>query len=150
MPDAPVQVLEVRAFGGGGQVTITAAVSAAANGAIFTALSEQLDRRRAAPLANLDAVLAMRDQIALAERFEPLSAAGVHGVVSFSETDLRSCLLELTDYAERVDGDHFQPAELRERLQVIAEIVPVLWDANASAAAAGAASADAALPAAGL
>ena len=35
-----------------------------------------------------------------------------------------------------LDGEHFQPAELRERLEVIAQITPVLWDANATAAAA--------------
>jgi hypothetical protein len=32
-----------------------------------------------------------------------------------------------------MDVDGFQPPELRERLQVIAEITPVLWDANAAA-----------------
>jgi hypothetical protein len=55
----------------------------------------------------------------------------------FTESELRACLLNLTAYAERVDGEHFQPVELRERLEVIAQITPVLWDANASAAAAG-------------
>jgi hypothetical protein len=55
--------------------------------------------------------------------------------VRFPASDLRACLLELTQYSERVDGEHFQPVELRERLQVIAQLAPVLWDAHASAAA---------------
>jgi hypothetical protein len=136
MQESAIQILEVRAGYAERSVTITAAVSAEGSDAVFAALSEQLDRRRAEPTLAVEEVLALREQAALLERFEPLARAGASGVVSLSDSDLRSCLLELSDYAARVDGDHFQPLELRERIAVIAEITAVLWDANAHAAAA--------------
>jgi hypothetical protein len=141
MHDAPVQILEVRADGGQRPVMITAAVTADASRAICVALSEQLDRRRAAPTASVDDVLALREQTALVERFAPLATAGAHAVVQFTDSELRACLLDLTGYADRVDGEHFQPVELRERLRVTAQITTVLWEANATASAAAAAAA---------
>ncbi len=134
MPETPVQMLEVRASDGAGPVTITLAVSGDASQAMLTALSEQLDRRRRLDTDTVDDVLALREQTALVERFAPLAAADAHGVVSLTDSELRGCLLELTAYADRVDGEHFQPSELRERLAVLAEITPTLWDANAAAA----------------
>jgi hypothetical protein len=139
MHDDPLQILEVRADQGQRPVTITAAVTADASRAIFVALSEQLDRRRAAPTASVSDVLALREQTALVERFAPLATAGAHAVVQFTDSELRACLLDLTGYTDRVDGDHFQPVELRERLRVTAQITPVMWEANATAAAAAAA-----------
>ncbi len=135
MQQTPVQILEVRA-GAERVVTITLAVGEQASRAIFMALSEQLDRRRRTKMETMDEVVALREQAALVERFAPLAEAAAHAVVNFSEAELRTCLLDLMDYADRVDGEHFQPAVLRERLHVIEEITPVLWDANAAAAAA--------------
>jgi hypothetical protein len=132
----PIQILEVRADEPGLSVTITMAITADASRAIFVALSEQLDRHRRQPIENVEDVVVLREQQSLVERFAPLATAGAHAIVRFTESELRACLLDLTDYVERVDGEHFQPGELRERLQVIAEIAPVLWDANAAAAAA--------------
>jgi hypothetical protein len=137
MQETPVQILEVRADEQDRSVSITAAVTADASQAIFVALSEELDRHRRQPTESVDDLLALRDQQSLVERFEPLASAAAHAIVRFSESELRACLLDLAAYAQRVDGEHFQPVELRERLQVIAQITPVLWDANASAAAAG-------------
>jgi len=134
MAETPVQILEVRAGEGDRQVTITGAVTADGSRAIFIALSEQLDRRRREPTASVEDVLALREQTALVERFEPIASAGAHAIVRLTEADLRACLLALTDYADRVDGEHFQPVDLRDRLQVIAQIIPVLWEANATAA----------------
>jgi hypothetical protein len=139
MHDDPVQILEVRADAGQLSVTITAAITADASRAIFVALSEQLDRRRAAPTASVDDVLALREQTALVARFAPLATAGAHAVVQFTDSELRACLLDLTGYTDRVDGEHFQPVELRERLRVTVQITAVLWEANATAAAAAAA-----------
>ena len=136
MQETPLQILEVRAAEGERPVTITTAVAAEASRAICTALSEQLDRRRQEPTTSVEDVLLLREHAALVERFEPLVAADGHAVFPFSDSELRTCLLELTDYADRVDGEHFQPLELRERLATIAQIIPVLWDANAAAAAA--------------
>ena len=136
MHEDPIQILEVRADGPQRSVMITAAVTADASRAIFIALSEQLDRRRAHLTASAGDVLALRDQTALVERFAPLASAGAHAVVQFTESDLRACLLDLTGYTDRVDGEHFQPLELRERLQLTAQITAVLWEANATAAAA--------------
>jgi hypothetical protein len=138
MQETPVQILEVRAGEGERSLTITAAVTAEASRAIFTALSEQLDRRSREPTTSVEDLLAVREQMTLVERFELLASAGAHAIVRLSETELRTCLLELTDYVDRVDGEHYQPLELRERLRVIALITPVLWDANAAAAAANA------------
>jgi len=135
MQETPVQILEVRAGEGERPVTITAAVTANASRAIFIALSEELDRRRREPTVSVEEVLALREQTAMVERFEPLASAGTHAIVQVTESDLRACLLVLTDYADRVDGEHFQAVDLRERLRVIAQITPVLWDANAAAAA---------------
>jgi hypothetical protein len=137
MHEGPLQILEVRADAEQRSVMITAAVTADASRAIFIALSEQLDRRRAQPTAGVGDVLGLREQTALVERFAPLATAGAHAVVQFTESDLRACLLDLTGYTDRVDGEHFQPLELRERLQVTAQITAVLWEANATAAAAG-------------
>ena len=134
MQESPVQILEVRATGGASPVTITLAVSGEATHAMFTALSEQLDRRRREEIDTVDQVLALREQTTLVERLAPLAAADMHAVVTLIDSELRGCLLELTAYADRVDGEHFQPNELRERLAVLAEITPVLWDANAAAA----------------
>src|ERR1035441_2096261 len=137
MHEDPIQLLEARADAEQRSVMITAAVTADASRAIFIALSEQLDRRRAHPTASVGDVLGLREQTALVERFAPLATAGAHAVVQFTESDLRACLLDLTGYTARVDGEHFQPGELRERLQVTAQITAVLWEANATAAAAG-------------
>ena len=136
MHEDPVQILEVRADAEQRSVMITAAVTADASRAIFIALSEQLDRRRAHPTASVGDVLGLREQTALVERFAPLATAGARAVVQFTESDLRACLLDLTGYTDRVDGEHFQPLELRERLLVTAQITAVLWEANATAAAA--------------
>jgi hypothetical protein len=134
MAEDPIQILEVRADDAQRSVTITAAVTGDAGYAIFIALSEQLDRRRQHATTSAEDVLALREQSELIERFAPLATARAHAVVQLSEQDLRDCLLNLTDYRERVDGEHFQPAELRERLRLTAEITGVLWDANATAA----------------
>jgi len=136
MEHPPIQILEVRVADNAQSVTITLALGAPASQAILTALSEQLDRRRSMAVNTVDEALALRDQFALVERFEPLAAADAHAVVSLTDADVQTCLLELTAYADRVDGEHFQPVELRARLEVIAEITPVLWDANAAAASA--------------
>jgi hypothetical protein len=138
MQEHPIQILEVRADEQDRSVAITAAVTAAASGAIFVALSEQFDRHRRQPTESVEDVLMLRDQQLRVEKFAPLATAGAHAIVRFTASELRACLLDLTDYAERVDGDDFQPVELRERLEVIAQITPVLWDANAAAAAASA------------
>ncbi len=139
MPETFVQILEVRAGDHTGPPTITAAVSSDAATAIDTALSEQLDRRRQEPVESPDDVAELRQETALVERFTTLAATGAHAVVSLSQDELHACLMGLTWYADRVDGDHFQPAELRERLRVIADVLAVLWDANAAAAEAQAA-----------
>jgi hypothetical protein len=137
MQEHPIQILEVRADEQDLSVAITAAVTANAGRAIFVALSEQLDRHRRQPSESVEDVLVLREQQSLVERFAPLAAAGAQAIVRFTESELRACLLDLTDYTERVDGEHFQPVEPRERLRMIAQITPVLWDANATAAAAG-------------
>ena len=133
----PIHILEVRASEPPHPVTITAAATSDASQAMFVALSEQLDRRRRAPTLNAEDVLALRGQVALVERFAPLASAGAHAVIQFTDAELQACLRELTAYAERVDGEHFQPVELRERLETIAQITPVLWEANTAAAVAG-------------
>ena len=136
MQEESVQILEVRAGDGERPLTVTAAVTVPASQAIFTALTEQLDRRRAQPLLEAGDVLALREENALAERFAPLAAGGAHAVLSLTEAELHACLLGLTAYADRMDGDHYQPPELRERLAMLSGVVSVLWDANAAAAAA--------------
>ncbi len=136
MQEPPIQILEVRAGHLDGSVAITAAVTADASRAISVALAEQLDRDRARPAETVDEVLALRERQALVEQFTPAATAGAHAVMQLTEGELRACLLNLTAYAERVDGEHFQPVELRERLAVIGRITLVLWDANATAAAA--------------
>jgi hypothetical protein len=135
MEEAPVQVLEVRPSLGGPEPAITLSVSSQASRAILTALSEQLDRRRSLPLEGAGEVLELRQANELAERFEALVAAAAHAVVRVTAEELRFWLLELTGYVDRMDIDGFQPPELRERLGLIAQITPVLWDANAAAAA---------------
>jgi hypothetical protein len=135
MQELPTQILEVRPAGRGLEASITLAVTSQASPAILTALSEQLDRRRSQPLQEAGDVLELRQATELMERFEALAAAQAHAVVSFSPDELRSCLLELTNYADRMDTDGFQAPELRERLRLIAQITPVLWDANAAASA---------------
>lgn len=135
MDELPTQILEVRPAGPDLEASITLAVSSEASRAILTALSEQLDRRRSDSLEEAGEVLELRQATELMERFEALAAAEAHAVISFSPGELRSCLLELTSYADRMDIDGFQPPELRERLALIAEITPVLWDANAAASA---------------
>lgn len=135
MQELPTQVLEIRPAGPGLEASITLAVTSEANRAILTALSEQLDRRRSQPLEEAGDVLELRQATVVVERFEVLAAAEAHAVVQFSPDELRFCLLELTSYADRMDIDGFQPPELRERLQVLAAITPVLWDANAAASA---------------
>jgi hypothetical protein len=136
MHEHPIQILEIRVDERDRSVAITAAVTADASAAIFVALSEQLDRHGRRPTESVEDVLALRERQSLTEKFAPLAAAGAHAIVRFTASELRGCLLDLTDYTERVDGEHFQPVELRERLEAIAQITSVLWDANSSAAAA--------------
>ena len=137
MQEDPIQILEVRASEPPRPVMITAAVSAGASQAICVALSEQLDRRRRVPATSVEDVLALREQAALVDRFAPLASAGAHALAQFTDSELRACLLDLTEYADRVNGEHFQPSELRQRLQTIALLTPILWQANATATAAG-------------
>ena len=137
MQEPSVQILEVRLGAGEQSPTITAAVAADASQATFTALSEQLSRRRQETTESAEDVLELRQAATLIDRFEALAAAGAHGIVSLSDSELHALLLGLIGYTDRVDGDDFQAPELRERLQVIAGIVAVLWDANAAVAAAG-------------
>jgi hypothetical protein len=139
MPETFVQLLEVRAGDHTAPPTITAAVTSDAATAIDTALSEQLDRRRQERIENPDDVAELRQEIALVERFTNLAAAGAHAVVSLSQDELHACLMGLTRYVDRVDDEHFQPAELRERLRVIADVLAALWEANAAVAEAQAA-----------
>lgn len=136
MPQDPIQILEVRANGMERSVTVTAALTAAAADAIFIALSEQLDRARRYSTESVEDVLALRRRIELVERFAPLARAAAHAIVQLTEDELRGCLLELSDYRERVDGEHYQPVELRQRLQLTVQITAVLWDTNATVAAA--------------
>ncbi len=136
MPQDPIQILEVRADDATRPVSITAAVTAEAGRAIFIALSEQLDRRRWHSTARIEDVLALRQQTEFVERFAPLATSGAHAIIQLSEDELRDCLLGLNDYRERVDGEHFQPVDLRQRLQMIAQITAILWDANTAVAAA--------------
>jgi hypothetical protein len=138
MPEPSVQILEVRADDVR-PLTITVAVTSDAASAIHTALSEQLDRRRQEPVESPEDVAELREEIALVDRFAELAAAGAHGIVSLSQDELQSSLMGLTRYADRVDGEHFQPAELRERLLVIQDALASMWDANAAAAEAQAA-----------
>ena len=137
MREDPIQILEVRAGEAQSSATITAAITVEASRAIFIALSEQLDRSRRDCTATVDELLALRTQTERVERFAPLANAGANAIVALSEPDLSACLLDLTEYAVRVDGEHFQPVELRDRLQLTAQITAVLWEANAAAAAAG-------------
>ncbi|HET9718897.1 MAG TPA: hypothetical protein VFP55_02350 [Solirubrobacteraceae bacterium] len=133
MEESAAQILEVRPAEVGGDASITFSVSSQASQAALVALSEQLDRRRAAPLESAEDVQELRQATELVERCEALAATGAHAVVHFSPEELRACLVELTGYVERMDVDGFQPPELRERLRVIGQITPVLWDANAAA-----------------
>jgi predicted RecB family endonuclease len=135
MEEAPIQILEVRADQPGLDPSITLLVSAEASGALLVALSEQLDRRRIERLEAAEDVQELRQARELVERIESLAAAQAHAVVRFAPEELRSCLLELTSYADRMEVDGFQPPDVRERLQVIARITPVLWDANAASCA---------------
>jgi hypothetical protein len=136
MTQEPIQILEVRADEAQRSVTVTVAVTGDASQAIFVALGEQLDRRRRQPAESSEELLALRQQTARLEQFAPLASASRHAVVQLTEDDLRACLLDLTDYAQRVDGEHFQPADLRNRLQTIDQVTAVFWEANAAAAAA--------------
>ena len=140
MAEDLIQILEVRAGGVQHPVTITASFNADAGHAIFIALSEQLDRRRAHLIGDTEDALALRQQTELLERFAPLASSRAHAIIQLTDDELRACLVDLAAYRERVDGEHYQPLELRERIQVITEISPVLWDANATAAAVAAAS----------
>jgi hypothetical protein len=134
MAEPPIQILEVRGDLAGRPTTVTAAVSADAAQAISIALSEQTDRRRAQPMMTADEVLELRRHAELNDRFEPLASARAHAVISLTDQELRDCLLEVEEYCRRVDGEHYQPPELRERLRVSAAVIDVLWDANASVA----------------
>lgn len=129
-----IQVLEIRGGDGEREATVTAAIAADAIQAICIALSEQLDRRAQDQTEQVEEVWALRQHTALVERFKPLAAGEGHAVVTFSQAELRTCLLELTHYVERVDDEHYQAPDLRARLQIIKRINPVLWDANAAAA----------------
>jgi hypothetical protein len=136
MPEDPIQILEVRADQAERRVTVSAAITFGAAEAIFVALSEQLDRGRRQSTESAEDVLALRRRTEVLERFAPLARAGAHAIVQLTDDELRACLLELSEYRERVDGEHYQPAELRRRLELTAQITAVLWDANATAAAA--------------
>ena len=118
MQEHPIQILEVRADEQDRSVAITAAVTADASRAIFHALSEQLDRHRRQPTESVEDVQVLREQQSLVQRFAPLATEGAHAIVRFTESELRACLLDLSDYTERVDGEHFQPVELRDYLSL--------------------------------
>ena len=135
MEEAPFQILEIRAAEGERPVTVTAAITADGTRAVFSALSEELDRRRREPITGADDVLALREHVALVDRIELPASARSHAIVRFSAADLRACLLALTAFRDRVGGEHFQAADLRARLELIDQITPVLWDANTAAAA---------------
>jgi hypothetical protein len=136
MADEPVQILEVRGDDPHRPTTATIAVTGKAARAIQIALSEELDRRRASPMTSADETLELREHAEFVERFTPLSSGEDRAVavLPLTEDELRSCLLGLSDYRARVDGEHYQPLELRERLALTAEIEAILWEANAAVA----------------
>jgi hypothetical protein len=135
LPEAPFRILEVRASDGERPVTITAAIAADALQAICTALSEQLHRHAHSRTENAEDILTLREHTALVERLQPLAAGQGHAVVAFTDAELRTCVLELTRYVERVDDEHYQDPDLRARLEVIGLLTPALWEAIAAAAA---------------
>lgn len=104
-----IQVLEVCRGDDEPGMTITAAIAADAIHAIWTALSEQLDRYGHDRTEHAEDVLTLRAHAALVERLRPLALAEGHAIVSFSQVELRTCLLELTRYVERVDEEHYHP-----------------------------------------
>jgi hypothetical protein len=130
-----IRVLEVRRDDEEQVVIITAGIASEAIQAICTALQEQLDRKAQDRTEHAEDVLTLREHSTLVERFHSLAAAEGHAVVSFTQAELRTCLLELTRYAERVDDEHYQAPELRARLQTINDLTPTLWEANSAAAA---------------
>jgi hypothetical protein len=132
-----IQLLEVRRDDDERELTITAALAADAIQAICTALSEQLDRNAQDRAEHAEDVLTLREHTTLVERFQALAAAEGHAVAALSQAELRTCLLELTRYAERVDDEHYQDPDLRARLEIIRRMIPVLWEANTAAAASG-------------
>ena len=131
-----IQVLEIRGADRERPVTVTAAIASDAIQAICTALSEQLDRYAQERTEHAEDVLTLRDHAALVERLLPLAAADGHAVVSVTRSELRTFLLELARYVDRVDDEHYQAPEVRARLQILERVTPVLWEANAAAAAA--------------
>jgi hypothetical protein len=141
-PDYSLQILEVREAEGERPLTITAAIGAGAIQAICTALSEQLARHGADPTEQAEEVLKLREKSALVDRLRPLAGAAAHAVLGFSHGELRSCLVELTRYMQRADGQDYRPPDLRERLQVIERIFPILSEAELQASAVAAASSD--------
>ena len=54
------------------------------------------------PITSVEDALALREQVELAERFEPLASAGAHTIAQFTDAELRACLLDVTTYADRV------------------------------------------------
>jgi hypothetical protein len=129
-----IHVLEIHGDDRARPVTITAAIASNALEAICTALSEQLDRYAQDRAEHAEDVLTLREHTALVGRLRPLAVAGGHAVVSFAQAELRTCLLELARYVDRVDDEHCQAPELRTRLKTIERVTRVLWEANAAAA----------------
>jgi hypothetical protein len=130
-----IRVLEIRRDDEEQVVIITAAIESDAIQAICAALQEQLDRKAKDRTEHAEDVLTLREHSTLIERFDALAAAEGHAVISFTQAELQTCLLELTRYVERVDDEHYQAPELRARLQTINDLTPTLWEANSAAAA---------------
>lgn len=136
---AAVQLEEVRGLGPDRPAAVTLSWSAAAIGAAAQAFSEQLARRRSAPLQDAGDVLVLRAQATLGERFQELSIAQASAMVVFDDTELASIRSALCAYVRRVDVDAYQPPELRERIAVLREVTVALCEAISEARAAVAA-----------
>jgi hypothetical protein len=141
-PDHSLQILEVRAPEGERPLTITAAIGPGTIQAICTALSEQLARHGQEPTEKAEEVLKLRERSALVDRLQPLADADAHAFVGFSYGELCTCLVELTRYVQRADGQDYRPPDLRERLQVIGRIFPILSDAEIQASTVAAAASE--------
>ena len=106
--------------------------------ALSDAVSFYLRRRFGADEVEMASdALSLRCLSELSHRLQSLSAAGLGGMLSLGERELRALRHAVCFYVAERDTESYQPPEERERLQVLGELSEPLGDLVAAVPVAG-------------
>jgi hypothetical protein len=143
MDAPPVTLDEIRRLGPDEPLSITVTWTSRALAATAAALSEQLDRLRAVPVEDADALSTLRAHADLAERFGEYARARAAATEAFGLSELSAVTGSARAYVERMQDGGYQEPETRTRVDLLQSLIPALCEIVSEARAVAAAADDA-------